>query len=87
VVFLLSTIIIVTGIDPVSVVEYSIIFSVVTLPFTYFPVVLIGGDKDVMGHFANGWLAKTLGWIYVVVVTLAALAAIPLMIATHGGKG
>jgi manganese transport protein len=87
VVFLLSAIIIVTGIDPVSVVEYSIVFSVVILPFTYFPVVLIGGDEDVMGHFANGWLAKTLGWIYVVVVTLAALAAIPLMIVTHGGKG
>jgi Mn2+/Fe2+ NRAMP family transporter len=37
---LLSTLLILSGVDPVSVVEYSIVFAVVTLPFTYFPMLV-----------------------------------------------
>ncbi len=85
--FALSALVIITGVDPVSVVEYSIVFSVVILPFTYFPLLVIAADKDVMGEHANGWLANALGWFYLVVITLAALAAIPLLIITHGGQG
>ena len=85
--FALSALIIVTGIDPVSVVEYSIVFSVVILPFTYFPVLVVAGDRGVMGPFANGWLANGLGWFYLLVITVAALLAVPLLIITHGGQG
>ena len=35
----------VTGIDPVCIVEYAIVFSVIILPFTYFPLLVIAGDK------------------------------------------
>jgi manganese transport protein len=84
---LLSTLLIVSGIDPVQVVEYSIVFAVVTLPFSYFPTLVIAADKRVMKGFANGWLANTLGWIYLVLTTLAALCAIPLLLITHGGRG
>jgi Mn2+/Fe2+ NRAMP family transporter len=87
VIFALSAALMLTGIDPVQVVEYSIVFSVVILPFTYFPVMLIAGDKQVMGPFANGWLANVLGWIFLVIITLAAITAIPLLILTHGGQG
>jgi manganese transport protein len=86
-IFVLAALIVITGIDPVSIVEYSIIFSVIILPFTYFPVMLIAGDANVMGHFANGPLAKFLGWFYLIVITLAALCAVPLLIITHGGQG
>ena len=85
--FALSALIIITGIDPVSVVEYSIVFSVVILPFTYFPVLVVAGDRAVMGPFANGWLANGLGWFYLVLITIAALLAVPLLIITHGGQG
>jgi len=85
--FLLALLIIITGVDPVQVVEYSIVFSVVILPLTYLPVLMAAGDKALMGRFVNGWLAKTLGWLYLVVICLAALAAIPLLIISHGGKG
>ena len=71
-----------------SVVEYSIVFSVVILPFTYFPVLVIAGDRRVMGEeHVNGWFAEIVGWFYLVVVTLAALLAVPLLIATRGGQG
>jgi Mn2+/Fe2+ NRAMP family transporter len=83
----LSALVIVTGIDPVAMVEYSIVFAVVTLPFTFFPLLVIAADKRLMGPYASGRLANTLGWLFLVLTTLAALAAIPLLILTHGGKG
>jgi manganese transport protein len=87
VILILSTLIIITGVDPLSVVEYSIVFSVIILPFTYYPMLVIAADKDVMGRFANGRLANILGWFYLIVITLAALCAIPLLILTNGGQG
>jgi manganese transport protein len=87
VVFAFATLIILTGIDPVSIVEYSIVFSVVILPLTYLPLLLVANDQRVMGAHANGPAAKALGWFYMAVTTVAALAAIPLLILTHGGRG
>ena len=87
VVLLLSTLLILSGLDPVDVVEYSIVFAVVTLPFTYFPLLVIAADRRVMREHANGKLANGLGWLFLAITTLAALAAIPLLVITHGGKG
>jgi manganese transport protein len=86
-VFVLATLIILTGIDPVSVVEYSIVFSVVILPLSYLPLLLVANDERLMGAHVNGRLAKLLGWIYLAITTIAALAAIPLLVLTHGGQG
>jgi Mn2+/Fe2+ NRAMP family transporter len=85
--FALGAAIVMTGIDPVQVVEYSIVFSVVVLPFTYFPVLMVAKDRRIMGEHANGLVANALGWFYLVAITLAALAAIPLFLVTHGGRG
>ena len=85
--FVLAALIIFTGVDPVEVVEYSIVFSIVILPLTYLPMLLAARDTDYMGPYANGWLAGILGWAYFVLICIAALAAIPLLIITHGGKG
>jgi Mn2+/Fe2+ NRAMP family transporter len=87
VVLVLSALVVLTGVDPIQVVEYSIVFSVVILPLTYFPVMAISRDADVMGAYVNGPITNTLGWIYFVLITIAALAAIPLLILTHGGNG
>ncbi len=87
VVFSLAALLTLTGIDPVELVEYSIVFSIVILPLTYLPVVAVARNKAIMGKFANGRLANVLGWFYLIVSTLAALAAVPLLIVTHGGKG
>ena len=39
-----------TGIDPVLLTEYSVIFSVVALPLTYLPILLVANDKAYMGR-------------------------------------
>jgi manganese transport protein len=85
-VMVLASAIIFTGVDPVQVVEYAIVFSVVILPFSYYPVLRTARDRGIMGAHANGRIADALGVFYLVLVTLAAAAAIPLLIVTHGGK-
>lgn len=86
-IFAAAATIVMTGVDPVQVVEYSIIFSVVILPLSYFPILVAARDKDYMFPYQNGWLADILGWFFLIVISIAALFAIPLLIMTHGGKG
>ena len=42
-----------TGIDPVMLTEYSVIFSVVALPLTYLPILLVANDKAYMGRYTQ----------------------------------
>jgi manganese transport protein len=86
-IFTLSMLIVSTGIDPVEIVEYAIVFSVIILPLSYFPVLMVAKDRQYMGGFANGKLSNTLGWFYLILLTICGVAAIPLLILTHGGKG
>jgi Mn2+/Fe2+ NRAMP family transporter len=83
----LAFVIVSTGVDPVAVTEYSVIFSVFALPLTYFPLLLIARDKTFMGKHANGPLATFMGWLYFLVIIVAAVAAVPLMFITNVGAG
>ncbi|MGY2874845.1 Mn2+/Fe2+ NRAMP family transporter [Marmoricola sp. URHA0025 HA25] len=76
-----------TGVDPILVTELSVVFSAVALPLTYFPILVVANDRDYLGEHANGALSNTLGTIFLVLVVVAAVAAIPLMIITHMGAG
>jgi Mn2+/Fe2+ NRAMP family transporter len=86
VLLVLAMAIVMTGVDPVALTEYAIIFSVVALPLTYFPILLVANDRAYMGRYGNGKLANTLGLVYLVVIVAVALAAIPLMILTNVGQ-
>ena len=79
--------IVLTGVDVMMLVEFAILFSILVLPFTYLPLLLLAGDRRYMGKYVNGALAKTLGWLYFAVITAAALAALPLYVLTSGGNG
>jgi manganese transport protein len=87
VMFALAFVIIVTGLDPVDVTEYAVVFSVVALPMTYLPVLLIARDRTYMGEYANGRFSSFMGFLYLVVIAAVALAAIPLLFATNAGGG
>ena len=87
VVFLaVAFLIIITGVDPVQVTEYAVIFAAVALPLTYLPILLVANDKTYMGRYRNGPLANVFGWAYLVIVTTVALAAIPLLVITGAGN-
>jgi manganese transport protein len=85
-VMLLALLIVLTGVDVMSLVEYAVLFSIVVLPLTYLPLMLLANDKSYMGQHANKWLAKSLGWLFMIVVIAAAIAAIPLYLLTSGGQ-
>jgi manganese transport protein len=85
--FALALIVVETGVDPVLLTEYAVIFSVVALPLTYLPVLLIARDRTFMGEHANGIVGNTLGWLYFAIILVVAVAAIPLMLITQGGSG
>jgi hypothetical protein len=78
--------IVLTGVDPVMLTEYAVIFSVVALPFTYIPILLVANDKTYMGRYRNGRLANELGLFYLVVIMVVALTAVPLMLLTNVGQ-
>ncbi len=81
-----GTALLLTTLDPIQVTEYSVVFSAVALPLTYFPILVVANDRTYMGEHANGRLANTLGTIYLLIVGVAAVAAIPLMVLTRAGQ-
>jgi Mn2+/Fe2+ NRAMP family transporter len=74
-----------TGVDPILVTEYSVVFSAVALPLTYLPILIVANDRQYMGRDVNGRFTNVLGIIFLVVILVAALAAIPLLIVTGAG--
>jgi len=89
-VLLLATVlavpVLLTTVDPIAVTEYSVVFSALALPLTYLPILVIANDPDYMGERTNGRLANALGSVYLVVIVVVSVAAIPLMIITKGGQ-
>jgi Mn2+/Fe2+ NRAMP family transporter len=89
-VILLATIgavgLLLTTVDPIMLTEYSVVFSAVALPWTYFPILVVANDRTYMGDHVNGRLANLLGSIFLVIVVVSAVAAIPLMVATKAGQ-
>jgi Mn2+/Fe2+ NRAMP family transporter len=79
--------IVMTGIDPILVTELSVFFSVVALPLTYVPILLVANDRAYMGRYANGRVSNIFGIFYLVVVLLIAVAAIPLLLLSNMGQG
>jgi Mn2+/Fe2+ NRAMP family transporter len=74
-----------TGVDPVLVTEYSVVFSAVALPLTYLPILVVANDPQYMGEHVNGRAVNVLAMIYLLIILIASLAAIPLMIVTGAG--
>jgi Mn2+/Fe2+ NRAMP family transporter len=87
VMLVLGFLIVVTGVDPVLVTEISVIFSVVALPLTYVPILLVANDRAYMGSHANGPVANVFGVFYLLVVVVIAVAAVPLLLLSNLGQG
>lgn len=75
-----------TGVDPVLVTEYSVVFSAIALPLTYLPILIVANDPEYMGENTNGKVTNMFGSVYLVIILAASLAAIPLMIVTGAGR-
>ena len=76
-----------TSLNPITVTIVAVACSASLLPFLFLPVLLIGNDRQIMGDLANGRLSNFIGTVVVLVSTLIAIAALPLLILTKGGTG
>jgi Mn2+/Fe2+ NRAMP family transporter len=90
VIVLVSTVaatgVLMTRVDPIMVTEFSVVFSAIALPLTYFPILVVANDPDYMGKHVNGRLTNVLGTVFLGLILVASVAAIPLMIITKMGR-
>ena len=82
----LALLIAVTGVRPLALVNISIVFGMVVMPLTYYPILKTASDKAIMGKHVNSRFDTIIGTVLLVLIAIAAVAAIPLMVLTHGGK-
>ncbi len=75
-----------TGVDPILVTEFSVVFSAVGLPLTYGPILIVANDPQYVGEHTNSRTLNAIGVVYLFIILAAALAAIPLMILTGMGS-
>jgi Mn2+/Fe2+ NRAMP family transporter len=85
-VFVLAVGIVLTGVEPIELADYAVVTSIVVLPLSFLPLLLVARDRNFMRDKANGVLSNTLGWAYYALIVCAALAAIPLYLVTSGGQ-
>jgi len=83
---LLAILTLMTMVDPVLVTEYSVVFAAMALPLTYLPILIIANDPDYLRDQVNGRVRNVLGLIYLGLLLVASIAAIPLMIITKAGR-
>jgi Mn2+/Fe2+ NRAMP family transporter len=84
--FVLALIIALTGVRPLQLVNLSIVFGMVIMPLTYYPILRVAADANVMGRHVNSRFDTIIGVVFLVLITAAAIAALPLMILTNSGQ-
>jgi Mn2+/Fe2+ NRAMP family transporter len=72
--------------QPLQIAEMAVVFSVLALPLTYLAVLLTANDKAIMHEHANGWLMRIAGLVFLVIITVVAIAAVPLLVLTSMGE-
>ena len=75
-----------TGADPIMVTEISVVFSAAALPLTYLPILIVANDPDYMGGHVNGRWLNAAGQVYLAVILVVSVAAIPLLVITGVGQ-
>jgi len=81
----LAVLLALTTIDPIKVTEYSIVLAAAALPLTYFPILVVANDPDYMGDKTNSKFGNAIAFFYLILLTIVAVATIPLMIITKAG--
>ncbi|MGH9477941.1 MAG: divalent metal cation transporter [Terriglobales bacterium] len=84
--FSVAGLIALAGVRPLQLVNFSIIFGMAVMPFTYYPILRMASDENIMGKHVNAGIVTALGIGFLVLIIVAAIAAFPLMILTHSGQ-
>jgi manganese transport protein len=83
--FVLALLIAAAGLRPLQLVNISVIFGMAIMPFTYYPILRVAADKNIMAKHVNGRFDTVIGALFLILIVIAAVAAIPLMIVINAG--
>lgn len=75
-----------TTVDPIRVTIVAVTVSGMLLPFMFFPLMLAANDRTVMDDMANGRISNAVGSVMLVVTSVVATSAFPLLVLTRGGS-
>jgi NRAMP (natural resistance-associated macrophage protein)-like metal ion transporter len=64
------------GLDPIKALIYSAVGNGIVAPIVLIFIVLLSDNKKVMGPHTNGPLSRSIGWITVILMAIAGIAAI-----------
>jgi Mn2+/Fe2+ NRAMP family transporter len=84
--FLVALLIVLSGVQALQLVNFSIIFGMAIMPFTYYPILRVAADKNIMGKNVNSRFDTVVGAIFLILIALAGMASFPLMVLTHSGQ-
>ncbi len=84
--FAVAMLIALGGPPPLTLVNISVVFGMAVMPLTYYPILKAASDPAIMGKHVNSKTDTIAGTILLVLITAAAVAAIPLMIVTRSGQ-
>jgi Mn2+/Fe2+ NRAMP family transporter len=83
---LLGVAVLATTINPIQLTEYTLVFSAAVLPLTYLPILVVANDREYLGDKVNGPVANFFGIVFLAIIVIVAIAAVPLMIWTGVGS-
>lgn len=64
------------GFDSIKVLIYSAVFNGLIAPVVLLLIVLISSNRKIMDKWVNNWLTASIGWLVVILMTLAGVATI-----------
>jgi Mn2+/Fe2+ NRAMP family transporter len=77
---LLSSLLILFGLDPLKLTLVTMAINAAVLPFVAFPFLLIMNDRKLLKEHANGWISNSVAVFLLVLAIVLAVVSIPLVI-------
>jgi Mn2+/Fe2+ NRAMP family transporter len=81
---LLSSLLILFGVDPLKLTLLTMAVNAAVLPFIAIPFLLLMNDRKLLGEHANGWISNAVALVTLVLSLVLAGVSIPLMIVGGG---
>ena len=81
---LLSSLLILFGVDPLKLTLLTMAVNAAVLPFITIPFLLLMNDRKLLGEHANGWISNAVALVTLVLSLVLAGVSIPLMIVGGG---
>jgi manganese transport protein len=81
-----AALLVLSGLDPLKLVNISVMFGMVVMPLTYYPIMRVAMDRGIMKQHVNSRTDSAIGILFLILISLAALAAVPLTILTNSGQ-